>query len=192
MQLSEYGFGDMSYSGGAPQDGQLSGAGAGQPGAEQQGPAWFRTYMDAQAQTVKQMAEQIAQLTAERRAAEIGRAFEAEGVNPAAASLYQGDPAKLGEWLSANKAFLAPAQAQPNQQQTGQPAGQQPAEAGQPVPPATQEALTRMQQAGTGAVVTQQGSDQELAAALNSASSPADLVQLMQAHGWQYGLDALG
>lgn len=179
--MSEYSFGSMAYEGVPGADG---GYGAGQPGGEpqqSQEPKWFRDRMEALAQQNQALADQVKSLTAERTRAQTAQAFEAAGVSPAAAALYQGDPGKVAEWLEANKAFLAPAEQAPQGQQAGAVAD-----------PAAQAAMQQMQAAGSGAgIVGPQGSDDELAAALRSAQTPEDFVSRMQAGGWQYTRDNL-
>lgn len=185
--MSEYGFGNMSYNG-VP--GSEGGFGDGQQGSEPQAsqePKWFRDRMEALAQQNRELADKVKSLTAEQDRAALSAQFEAAGVSPAAAALYQGDPSKVGEWLEANKALLAPAQAQ--QQQTGD-AGQQ--AAGSAVPPPQQAAMQQMQNAGAGAgVVAPMGGDDELAAALRATTDADALVQIMQSKGWQYTRDNL-
>lgn len=182
--MSEYGIGNMSYDG-APTD--QSGYGQGQPGSAQaQEPKWFRDRMEALAQQNQALTAQVEALTAKDRAAAMAAKFEAAGVSKAAAALYSGDPTKVDEWLEANKALLAPAQAQQQQPQQGQQA------AGSAVPSAQQAAMQQMQAAGSGpGVQAPQGSQDELAAALAATQSPDDFVKVMQAGGWQYNRDNL-
>lgn len=187
--MSEYGIGNMSYDG-APTD--QSGYGQGQPGsAGSQEPKWFRDRMEQLAQQNQALTAQVEALTAKDRSAALAAKFEAAGVNSAAAALYSGDPTKVDEWLEANKALLAPAQAQqsaPGTAPQGQPAGT----AGSAISPTQQAAMQQMQAAGSGpGVQAPQGSQDELAAALAATQSPDDFVKVMQAGGWQYNRDNL-
>jgi hypothetical protein len=181
--MSEYGYESMAYGGDPSND---SGYGAGQPGSQQQSaePKWFRDRMEQLAQQNKALADQVQALTAERTAAQVADAFQAAGVNPAAAALYQGDPGKVGEWLEANKGLLAPVQA-------SSAAAEKAAEPA--VSPAQQAAVQQMQSVGIGpGVAGALGSDDELAAALRATSNPTEFLQVAQAAGWQYTADNMG
>jgi hypothetical protein len=177
----------MSYNGVPNSE---AGFGEGQPGSQPQGspePKWFRDRMEQLAQANKALSDQVKALTEKDRQAALAEQFAKAGVNPAAAALYPGEPDKVGEWLEAHKALLAPAQAQ--QQQTGD-AGQQ--AAGSAIPPAQQAAMQQMQAAGSGlGVQPPQGSQDELAAALLATSNPDDFTKVAQAAGWQYTRDNL-
>lgn len=183
--MSEYTFGDMSYSGGRPDGEQDPGYGQGQ---EQQSPKWFREYM-AQAKAQNDaLQSQIQQLTAEKRQAEIASAFEEKGYARAAAALYQGEPDKVDEWLSAHGAALArsgepqaPAQQAQSQQQPN-PA----------LPASAQADLQKMQQMGQGVAVADANSDDDLANALRATTTPEEFQQVAAAHGWQYSLGNMG
>lgn len=193
--MSEYTFGDMSYSGGQPGDGQDSGLGQGQGGPQDQGPKWFRDYMAQSAQQIKQLSGQLEAMTAEKRQSEIVAAFEAKGYAPGAAALYQGEPDKVDEWLGTHGGALARADQQ--QQQGSRPPGEMPPPQQQnqapAVPPSVQADLQKMQQMGqTGALGSSGNSDDDLAAALRATTNPTEFLQVAQAHGWQYNADNMG
>ncbi len=180
--MSEYSFGDMSYSGGQPESGQQ----------EPPAPKWFRDYMDQAKQQNEQLRAQVEQLTAEKRQTEIASAFEEKGYTRAAAALYQGEPDKVDEWLSAHGAALARV-GEP--QQGSRPPGEMaPPQQSQPaVPPSLQADLTKMQQMGaTSAAAAPLGSDDELAAALAATSTLDEFYNVASANGWQFSRDNLG
>lgn len=188
--MSEYTFGDMSYSGGQPSDGQQSGAGAGQ----EQSPKWFRDYMAQAKQQNDTLAAQLQQLTAEKRQSELASAFEAKGFYRSAAALYQGEPDKVDEWLSAHGDALAKRDG--TAPQPIRPPGEMPP-AAQPsapvVPPSLQADMQKMQQQGLPtATAAQSGSDDDLAAALRATNNPEEFQQVAAAHGWQYSTDNMG
>lgn len=188
--MSEYTFGDMSYSGGQPTDGQHSGMGEGQ---EPQAPKWFREYMTQAKQANDSLRAQVESLTAEKRATEIGNAFEAKGYARGAAALYQGEPDKVDEWLSAHGDALARVGQQSQDQRP--PGEMPPAQPGASVVPSSVQAdLQKMQQMGqqNGIATPQANSDDDLAAALRATTNPDEFFQVAKAHGWQYGRDNLG
>jgi hypothetical protein len=183
--MSEYTFGDMSYSGGQPPQ---------QQEPQEQSPKWFRDYMtQAKAQNDALMA-QVESLTAEKRNTELAEAFEAKGFTRAAAALYQGAPDKVDEWLTAYGDALAKSNQPPQQGQRPpgeMPPMQQQAPAG--LPPAMQADLQKMQQMGQNyAASAQGGSDDDLAAALRATTNPDEFLQVAAAHGWQYSRDNMG
>lgn len=181
--MSEYTFGDMSYSGGQPSDDQNAGYGAGQPGSETPTMKFLRERGDAAIQALKAQEDRIKQLEQVARQATVGQLFEAKGYDRGAAALYNGDPDKLDEWLGTNGAYIAKVggqQAAPQGQQQGIPATT--------VPPSAQADLMKMQQAGATGSTFNQGSDDELAAALAATQTPEQFVQVAQANGWQYGI----
>ena len=192
--MSEYTFGDMSYSGGNPADGQQSGVGQGQ---QEQSPKWFRDYMTQAKAQNDALASQLQQLTAEKKQAELANAFEAKGFAASAAALYSGEPDKVDEWLSAHGDALARTGQQPPAPQDTRPPGGMPPQQTQPgqsvVPPSLQADLQKMQQQGLGtAAAAQSGSDDDLAAALRATTSPDEFWQVASAHGWQYTRDNMG
>lgn len=188
-ELSEYTFGEMSYSGGQPGEGQESGYGAGQ---QEQSPKWFRDYMAQAQQQNKALMDQVQALTAEKRQTELADSFEAKGYHRSVASLYSGDPDKVDEWLGAHGNALARVSGQQDQRPPGDtgPAGAAQAPA---VPPSVQADLQRMQQMGpAGANAPGGSSDDDLAAALAATTNPDEFLQVAKAHGWQYGANNMG
>lgn len=176
--MSDFGFEGMSYSGGEADPSQQNGAGAGQ----QESPTikMLRERGDKAVEANKALEARLAALERVARQATLGQVFQAKGYDPGAAALYQGEPDKLDEWLTANGGLLA---------KSGQ---QQAASAAGVVPPAQQADLQQMQQAGTGNQATILSGDDELAAALRATTSPEAFVTAMQSGGWQYGLDNMG
>lgn len=172
--MSEYSFGDFD-----PDD--MSGAGEQQ--AMEQGPKWFRDYMDRVSGQLKAIQAENDALKAEKKQQAVSEALKAKGYAPAAASLFTGEPEKLDEWLTANGgalARLAPeGERQPGEQtQQGPPPTTVPADG--------QEQMQRMQDQGTQGVAPPQGTDNELAAALKAAGSYEDFAKLMQSQGNPY------
>lgn len=168
--MSEYEFGSFD-----PDD--MSGAGEQQ--SMQQGPKWFREYMDKVSGQLADIKAENERLKAEKQRAELENALKAKGYAPAAASLFQGEPERLDEWLTANGAALAklPGGEQQGEQQTQQ--GPPPTT----VPADGQEQMQRMQEQGTQGVAPPQGTDAELAAALKAANSYEEFAKLMQSQG---------
>ncbi|MFG3509655.1 hypothetical protein ACGF5F_29605 [Streptomyces sp. NPDC047821] len=172
--MSEYGFGD---------DATDFESDLGETSASQQGPKWFREGLDKLSSEVKELRAENAALKQERVKAELENTLKAKGYAPAAASLYTGTPDKLDDWLNANGAALArlaPEGQEQHQEQVpaGPPASTVPAEG--------QEQMQRMMEQGTQSVAQPQGSDKEIAAALNAAKTPEEFAQIMRAHGSQY------
>jgi len=169
--VSNYGFG---YDENDPQGlGQQAPA---QEPVQGQEPKWFREYMDKTSQELKDLRQKVAQQ-------DVAEALKAGGYDPGAASLFQGDPAKVNDWLTANGAFLAKAgSAEPAVEQGQQPAGP-PATV---VTPESQAALARMQNAGAEGAAAPLGSDQEMAAKLAACQTVEELDALMKANGNKY------
>ena len=175
--MSEYSFGEFD-----PDD--MSGAGEPQASG-QQGPKWFRDYMDKVSGQLKAIQAENEALKAEKKTQAVSDALKAKGYAPAAATLFQGEPDKLDEWLTANGGALArlPEGQQQGEEQTqqGPPASTVPADG--------QEQMRLMQEQGTQGVAPPQGTDNEIAAALKAAGSLEDFAKLMQSHGnpfdWQ-------
>jgi hypothetical protein len=171
--MSEYSFGSFE-----PEEG------AGEPSPSgQQGPKWFRDYMDKVSGQLSELKAENDRLKAEKKQQAVADTLKAKGYAPQAAGLFTGDPEKLDEWLTANSAALAKL---PSAE--GEQAGEQ-APSGPPastVPAEGQEQMQRMQEQGTQGVAPPQGSDKEVAAALEAAQSPEDFIKLMQSHGSQY------
>jgi hypothetical protein len=186
--MNEYTFGEMSYSGGQPQDGQNPGYGEGQQG--QQGPKWFRDYMETASKQIKLLEQQLAEANETKRQASLTQIFEDKGYAASAAALYTGDPAQVDEWLSAHGAALA------RKDQVPPAAPPVPGEmppAGSAIPPAAQADLQKMQSMGSQTAAAPGSSgDDELAAALRATSSPEEFAQVAAAHGWQYNLSNMG
>lgn len=186
-ELSEYQFGGMSYSGGQPGQDQDSGFGDGQ--GQDQGPKWFREYMDKANQQIASLNAKLEAAETKERQAEIATVFASKGFNPAAATLYQGTPDKVDEWLERHGAALARSD---NQQQDGnRPPGEMPPAGG--LDPSAQADLQKMQQMGPqGSTAPGASSDDDLAAALRATNSPEEFAKVARAHGWQYDLGNMG
>lgn len=174
--MSEYGFDGFE-----PDD--MSGAGEPQSNG-QQGPKWFRDYMDKVSGQLGELKAENDRLKAEKKQQVVADTLKAKGYAPQAAGLFTGDPAKLDEWLSANGAALAKLPAAPGEE--GQQGEQAPS--GPPastVPADGQEQMQRMQEQGTQGVAPPQGTDAEIAAALKAADGEA-FIKLMQSQGNPY------
>jgi hypothetical protein len=170
--VSEYSFG-YDESGEEP--------GAGEPSGEQ-GPKWFRTYMDKVSGQLKDLQAENDRLKQAQVRGELENTLKAKGYAPQAAGLFTGTPDKLDEWLTANGGALAklPEGEQQGEQQT--PQGPPPTT----VPANGQADMLRMQEQGASGVAAPQGTDNEIAAALKAAQSPEDFAKLMQSHGSPY------
>lgn len=168
--MSEYSFG-------YEEPGDMPGAGE-QPSVEQ-GPKWFREYMDKVSGQLKAIQAENETLKAEKTRSQVEDALKAKGFAPQAAGLFQGAPDKLDEWLTANGGALAKL---PDQ-------GEQPGEQAPSGPPASsvpadgQEQMQRMQEMGAQGVAPPQGSDKELAAAIAACRTEEEFAQLMRSHG---------
>jgi hypothetical protein len=173
--VSEYSFGSFD-----PDD--MSGAGEQQP--MEQGPKWFRDYMDKVSGQLKDLKAENDRLQAEKKQQAVADALKAKGYAPQAAGLFTGMPDKLDEWLTANGGALA--------KLPGDGQGQQGEEATQQGPPAStvpadgQEQMQRMQEQGTQGVAPPKGSEAELAAAIAACKTDEEFAQLMQSHGSPY------
>jgi hypothetical protein len=173
--VSEYSFGFEDPDG-------MSGAGEQQ--SVQQGPKWFREYMDKVSGQLGELKAENDRLKTEKKQQAVADTLKAKGYSPAAASLFQGDPDQLDTWLSTNGAALAKL---PSAEGDGQ--GEQQTQQGPPtstVPAEGQAEMQRMQEQGTSGAAAPQGTDNELAAALNAALSYEDFAKLMQANGSPY------
>jgi hypothetical protein len=175
--VSEYSFG---YD---PSDEQ---SGLGETNEQQaQGPKWFRDGLSKLSGQVNELKAENDRLKAAQVRGELENTLKAKGYAPQAAGLYQGDPAKLDEWLTANGGALAKLPSAEGEQ--GQ--GEEQAPQGPPastVPADGQAAMQRMQEQGTQGVAPPQGSDNELAAALKAAQTPEQFAQIMQSQGNQF------
>jgi hypothetical protein len=151
----------------------------GEAGSTPQGPKWFREGLDKLSGQVAELRAENAALRAEKTKSEVADALKAKGYAPQAAGLYQGDPTKLDEWLTANGGALARLpegeQAQGEATPQGPPASTIPADG--------QADMQRMQEQGVQGVAAPQGSDKELAAAIAAAQSNEELEALMRANG---------
>lgn len=164
--------------------------GAGDQQSVEQGPKWFRQYMDKVSGQLNDLKAENDRLKAEKQRSELEKTFTAKGYAPQAAGLFTGDPAKLDEWLTANGAALAKLPAAPGedgaqgeqQTQQGPPASTVPAEG--------QAEMQRMQAQGTQGAAAPQGTDKEIAAALAAAGSYEDFAKLMQANGSPFDWNA--
>ncbi|MFF4019996.1 hypothetical protein [Streptomyces sp. NPDC001843] len=149
-----------------------------------QGPKWFREYMDKVSGQLKAIQAENEALKAEKKQQAVADALKAKGYAPQAAGLFSGDPAQLDEWLTANGGALAKLPAAPGE---GEPGEQAPS--GPPastVPADGQEQMQRMQEQGTQGVAPPAGTDNEIAAALKAAGDYEAFAKLMQSHGSPY------
>lgn len=182
--MSEYSFGDMSYSGGNPNDDQMSGRGAGQD----QGPKWFRDYMDKANQQIKTLTDALESERAEKAAVKIASVFESKGYAPSAAALYTGSPDQLDAWLETHGSALARTEQPPAAPPV--PGEMQPQ---QGLAPNVQADLHRMQQMGqSNSLAPGESSDDQLAAALAATTNAEDFLKVAQANGWQYNANNMG
>ncbi len=179
--MSEYGFGYYSGDPDDLNDQQAQQQAPPQPSSEEQSPKWFRDYM-------KKSQAELQELRSKLAAKEVAEQFQAKGFDPAAATLYQGDPAKVDEWLTAHGGLLAKrpgAEEREPEQQTQQQG-----------PPAStvssdhQEQLQRMQAAGNGQAPSQ-GTEADVSAALNATRTIEEFEQVARANGWPYNADGL-
>jgi len=171
--MSEYGFG-YDQSGEEPDLSETQ--------SQQQGPKWFREGLDKLSNQVKELTAKNEALEAAQVRNQVADALKAKGYASSAAELYTGAPDKLDEWLGTHGAALAKTSAE------GQEQGEEQAQQGIPVtvvPADGQEAMQRMQEAGTQGVAPPQGTDRELAAALKAAN-PEQFAELMRANGSQH------
>jgi hypothetical protein len=156
-----------------------------QPSVEQ-GPKWFRDYMDKVSGQLKAIQAENESLKAEKKQQAVAEKLRAQGYAPQAAGLYQGEPEKLDEWLGANGAALAKLPAEGEQPGEQAPSGPPPSA----VPADGQEQMQRMQEMGTQGVAPPQGSDKELAAAIAACRTEEEFAQLMQSHGSKHDWSA--
>lgn len=176
MAVSEYSFGGFD-----PDD--MSGAGEQQSNG-QQGPKWFRDYMDKVSGQLGELKAENDRLKAEKKTQAVADALKAKGYAPQAAGLYAGEPDQLDTWLTANGGALAKLAPEGQEQ-----LGEQQAPTGPPpttVPADGQAQMQRMQEQGTQGVAPPQGSDKELASAIAACQTPEEFEQLMKSHGSPY------
>jgi hypothetical protein len=179
--VSEYSFGDFDSD-------DMSDLGETMDQQLQQGPKWFREGLAKLSSQNRELQEKVTRLEAEKKTQAVADALKAKGYAPAAAGLYQGDPAQLDEWLTANNAALAKLPGDGQEQQ-----GEQQTQQGPPsttVPADGQAEMQRMQEQGTQGVAPPQGTDNEVAAALKAAGSYEDFAALMQSNGSPYDWNA--
>jgi hypothetical protein len=140
--------------------------------------------MEADAKAMKEMRDELNALRQEAKTAQVAKVFQAQGFNPAAASLYTGEPDKVEEWLTANGSMLArtEGQQQPTKEQV--PAGA-PASS---IPPASQQGMAAMNAAGTDGSAQQLTGDDAIAAALAATTTPEEFQQVARAHGWNWDI----
>ncbi|GAA4890971.1 hypothetical protein ACFPM3_20230 [Streptomyces coeruleoprunus] len=172
--MSEYTFGDFDTD-------DMSGAG--EPQSGQQSPKWFREYMDKVSGQLAEIKAENDRLKAEKQQQQVANTLKAKGYAPNAAELYTGTPDKLDDWLTAHGGALAklPGEGQEQHQEQvpqGPPASTVPADG--------QEQMQRMMEQGAQGVAAPQGSDKEIAAALDAAQTPEEFAQIMRAHGSQF------
>jgi hypothetical protein len=173
--MSEYGFG---YYDGEEQEVQQAPQQQEQP-QQEQSPKWFRDYMKKSQAELKELRDKLAKK-------EVAEQFQAKGYDPAAAALYQGDPAKVDDWLTEHAALLAKRPGAVEEEVVAPPTGA-PAST---VSAEHQEQLQRMQSAGDGAG-SPQGSEAELVAAMKAARTIEDFEAVAKANGWDYTTDGL-
>lgn len=153
---------------------------------QSQGPKWFREGLDKLSSQVKELQAENDRLKTAQRQTEVANALKAKGYAPQAAGLYTGKPDQLDEWLTANGGALAKLPALPGE---GEQPGEQQAPQGPPpttVPADGQEQMQRMQEQGTQGVAPPQGTDKELAAAINACRTEDEYNALMKSHGSPY------
>jgi hypothetical protein len=170
--VSEYSFG--SFEPGETPD-------LGETNDQQQGPKWFREGLAKLSSQVNELKAENDRLKAEKKQQAVADALKAKGYAPQAAGLFNGEPEKLDEWLTANGGALAKL---PEGEQQGEQTQQGPPPS--TVPADGQEQMRRMQEQGTQGVAPPAGTDNELAAALKAAQTPEDFARIMQSHGNQY------
>ncbi|OEJ24291.1 hypothetical protein AS594_07110 [Streptomyces agglomeratus] len=170
--MSEYSFGFD------PTDDQSD---LGETNDQQQGPKWFRDGLAKLSGQVKALEDENSRLKAAQVKNQVADALKAKGYAPSAATLYTGEPDKLDDWLTAHGGALAKLPADGQEQGEEQPPGTPVST----VPADGQDALQRMQEAGTQGVAPPQGTDKELAAALKAAN-PEQFAALMRANGSQH------
>jgi hypothetical protein len=149
-----------------------------------QGPKWFREGLDKLSSQVSELKAENDRLKAAQVKGQLEDALKAKGYAPQAAGLYQGDPAKLDDWLTANGGALAKLPAAPGEENPGEQVLSGPPAS--TVPASGQEQMQRMAEQGTQGVAPPQGSDKEMAAALAACQTSEEFNKLMQSHGSPY------
>lgn len=159
--------------------------GEGAPNVPESGgsaPKWFREKMEADSKAMKEMRDELNALRQQAKQAEVAKVFQAQGYNPAAAALYQGEPDKAEEWLAANGSMLARADGGAPKETV--PAGA-PATA---LTPESQAGMAAMNAAGTDGTAQTLTGDDAIAAALAATTSPEEFQQVARAHGWNWDI----
>lgn len=183
--MSEYGFG--YYGGEAPDEAEIPPHLSETPPADA-GPKWFRDYMEKTSKQMKALTDELDQRRERDRREQVAETLKSKGYAPSAASLYEGDPTKVDEWLTRYGDALA-RQTAPE----GEPEPQQ-RHAGPPqttISPTGQEQMQRLQSAsieGTGPLI---GGDNELAASLAAARTPEEFQKIAATAGWKYDVEGL-
>jgi hypothetical protein len=121
---------------------------------------------------------QLAQLLAKQRQTEVADALQAKGYDRGVAGLYEGEPAKLDEWLTSYGPLLSK-QSAPTSGEGAAQQGQAPAST---VPADGQAQMQQLQQLG-GMAAPPSGSDAEQMAQIRNAQSPEALMQYLQGQG---------
>lgn len=168
--MNEYDFGYDDAAGEQPGLGEIP---------EAQGPKALRDHL-------KQISNQLSEIKAEndrlkqdQRRTKVADTLKAKGYEPSAAGLYSGEPDGLDDWLKNHSAALAKLPAAPGEEaETEAPQGPPPSS----VPAEGQEAMQRMNEAGTSGAAAPQGSEKELEAAIKAAS-PEQFAQIMRSNG---------
>ncbi|UQA91634.1 hypothetical protein [Streptomyces halobius] len=154
--------------------------------AQQQGPKWFRDYMANASKQMKSMEEELKALRSKDRQNALVEQFKAKGYAPGAATLYQGEPEQLDDWLKVHGDALAKLPSAPSEGGAGN--GEEQPPQGPPastVPAEGQEQMRLMQEAGTSGAAAPQGTEVELVNRLKQAG-PDEFAKIMAANGNRY------
>lgn len=145
---------------------------------DQQGPKWFREYMDKVSGQLKSLQERNEQLEQAQRQTQVAEALKAKGYAPEAAGLYSGKPDELDTWLGTYGAGLARAASAAEGEQQTAPQG----------PPQTtvsaesQAAQAAFSAAGTDGTPALSGED-ALVARMNAAKTEEEYAAIMREAG---------
>ncbi len=150
----------------------------GQP-AQQKNP--LREHLNRVESQLADLRKQNELLLGKQRSTEVADALQAKGYDRAAAALYDGEPAKLDEWLT-NFGPLLSKQSAPTSGDGATQQGQAPAST---VPAEGQAQMQQLQQLG-GQSAPPLGSDAEQMAQIRNAQSPEALMQYLQQQGNQH------
>lgn len=170
--MSEYGFGyeDPGFNPAAAEQ------------SDDKAPKWYRDRMDKVSEQLNQLVEENNRLKAAQQKTAVADALTKAGYAPQAAGLYQGDPAGLTDWLAANGAALAKLPAPEGAGETEQGQARQ----GPPqsvVSPEDQAALSRMQGMGAEGAAPPLGSEEQLTARIQAATTPEELEAILREAG---------